>query len=173
LATFFNQTFCHIFILCTLTACAAPPVQTSQYPVGTGQLELNFSGFRNNQGEALVYIYPDALGFPDAEAPNIIRIHKPIQNQRVHFTLEKIPFHAYAIGVLHDENLNGHMDKSLLGFPREGFGFSRNPEPLFGPPKFEKAQFLVVTEHQSQAIKLQYPKKRKLRSPKAHLTPNG
>ncbi len=173
MATFLNKTFFHIFILCSLTACATPPVQTSHFSVGNGQLELSFSGFRNNQGEALVYIYPDSLGFPDAEAPNILRIHKPIQNQHVHFTLEKMPFHTYAIAVLHDENLNGRMDKSLLGFPLEGFGFSRNPEPLFGPPTFEKAQFLVVTEHQSQAIKLQYPKMRKLRSPKSHLTPNG
>ena len=43
------------------------------------------------------------------------------------FTLEKLPYHVFAIAVLFDENPNGLMDKSRVGFPLEGFGFSRNP----------------------------------------------
>ena len=32
----------------------------------------------------------------------------------------------YSLLVIHDENRNGRLDK-VLGLPREGFGFSRNP----------------------------------------------
>lgn len=159
-----SSTLC---LLLFLSACASSPTTISRFPAGAGGLELKITDFHNNQGEALISIYPGPLGFPDADAPEIIRILQPIRDKQVHFTLEKLPYHNYAIAVLHDENLNGHMDKPLVGLPLEGFGFSRNPTPLFGPPDYQESRFLFVTQQQIQTIEIQYPKMRKLHPTKA------
>ena len=56
--------------------------------------------------------------------------------------------------VIHDENRNGKLD-TMLGMPREGFGFSRNPALRMGPPRYGDVRF-AVAGHSRQAIKLKY-----------------
>lgn len=65
-----------------------------------------------------------------------------------------VPGH-YALSVLHDENGNSRLDRRL-GIPREGFGFSRNPRILFGPPSFAAAQFLITSGTNVQTVRLKY-----------------
>ena len=60
----------------------------------------------------------------------------------------------YALLVIHDENRNGKLD-TMLGVPREGFGFSRNPALRMGPPRYGDVQFAVAGSGR-QAIKLKY-----------------
>ena len=60
----------------------------------------------------------------------------------------------YALLVIHDENRNGKLD-TMLGLPREGFGFSRNPALRMGPPPYGAVSF-AVAGHSRQAIKLKY-----------------
>ena len=49
----------------------------------------------------------------------------------------------YAIVLLHDENGNKKMDKTLF-LPKEGFGFSRDAPVKMSAPKFEAAAFDVT-----------------------------
>jgi len=60
----------------------------------------------------------------------------------------------YSLLVIHDENRNGKLD-TLLGMPREGFGFSRNPAMRMGPPHYGDVHF-VVEGHSRQSVKLKY-----------------
>lgn len=150
-----------IGLLLIISACAQPEAQLGVE--GRGVLELEISGFRNNQGRALIYLYPSARGFPEDEAPEVRKFVHEIVTQRVELQIDNLPYHAYALAVMHDENRNGQMDKNLLGVPLEGFGFSRNPTHLFGPPTFSEARFLMLGLHQKQRISIQYPKPRRLR----------
>jgi uncharacterized protein (DUF2141 family) len=59
----------------------------------------------------------------------------------VHFVFENIPAGTYAVSAFHDANLNGILDKNMIGIPTEGFGFSNDAMGMFGPPDFEKASF--------------------------------
>ena len=43
----------------------------------------------------------------------------------------------------------------MLGMPREGFGFSRNPALRMGPPHYGDVQF-AVAGRSHQAVKLKY-----------------
>jgi uncharacterized protein (DUF2141 family) len=45
------------------------------------------------------------------------------------------------VGVFHDENGNGKLDKNLVGLPKEGVGFSNTPGGRRLPPKFADARF--------------------------------
>ncbi len=62
---------------------------------------------------------------------------------------------TYAISAIHDENGNRQLDRSLIGVPTEGFGFSHNPRILFGPPSFAKARF-DATRETTQTIRMRY-----------------
>jgi len=62
---------------------------------------------------------------------------------------------TYAASLIHDENANARLD-TVLGIPREGFGFSRNPRIGFGPPKFAAAEFALGSVAQVQQVTMRY-----------------
>lgn len=61
----------------------------------------------------------------------------------------------YAVAVIHDANGNGKLD-TMMGIPREGFGFSRNPAIGFGPPRFTAAQFPLTGGSDRQEVRMRY-----------------
>ncbi|MEO8373812.1 MAG: DUF2141 domain-containing protein [Sphingomonas bacterium] len=70
-------------------------------------------------------------------------------------SFEGLPYGNYAMAVIHDENSNGKLD-TFAGIPREGFGFSRNPAIMFGPPSFNAAHFTLATDANAQQIMMRY-----------------
>ena len=68
---------------------------------------------------------------------------------------EALPVGDYAVAVIHDENGNNKLD-TMLGIPREGFGFSRNPTIGFGAPKFAAARFTLDINGTEQDIRMRY-----------------
>lgn len=62
---------------------------------------------------------------------------------------------GYAAAIIHDENGNSKLD-TVLGIPREGFGFTRNPAIGFGPPKFDAARFMVDGAGKPQQVRMRY-----------------
>ncbi|MCZ8155206.1 MAG: DUF2141 domain-containing protein [Leptospira sp.] len=60
----------------------------------------------------------------------------------------------YAVSVLEDMNGNGTMDTTMVGFPKEPWGVSKNaPMHAFGPPTFDEAAF-QLTSNSTIQIKL-------------------
>jgi uncharacterized protein (DUF2141 family) len=59
----------------------------------------------------------------------------------VHLLFENVPTGKYAISAYHDANMNGELDKNMIGIPKEGFGFSNDAMGMFGPPHFKDASF--------------------------------
>jgi len=66
-----------------------------------------------------------------------------------------LPPGNYAAALIHDENSNAKLD-TLLGIPREGFGFTRNPPIGFGPPRFSAAQFALGGVAETQQVTMRY-----------------
>lgn len=62
-----------------------------------------------------------------------------------------IPVGQYAIRFFQDENNNGTLDTNLFGMPSEGYGFSNNAKPNYGPVGYQDAAF-TVTEQQDPVI---------------------
>ena len=62
---------------------------------------------------------------------------------------------TYAIALLHDENANDKMDLAVF-LPKEGFGFSRNPAVVTGPPKFRSAAFHISDADSKQSVTMKY-----------------
>lgn len=62
----------------------------------------------------------------------------------------------FAIAVYHDEDGNGKVTKSWIGFPVEGFGFSNNPRVFLTPPDLSEALVFIQTGETILNITVRY-----------------
>jgi uncharacterized protein (DUF2141 family) len=107
------------------------------------------------KGNVLVCATANPKYFPDcSKDPKSYRA-KVAARSAGNVSFEGISHGTYAIALLHDENANSKMDMAVF-LPREGFGFSRNPAVVTGPPKFKSAAFQVEEAEVSQRVKMKY-----------------
>lgn len=66
-----------------------------------------------------------------------------------------LPYGKYAIAVFHDENQNLKLDKSILGWPVEKYGFSNNARGVFGPPELNEQLITFNSSIRSHRITIE------------------
>lgn len=116
----------------TLATMGATPV---------AELEVDVGGLRDKQGLLRLCVtanpakFPSCVGDPRALSRSIPATQPVIR-------LGPLPRGDWAVAVIHDANGNAKLD-TMMGIPREGFGFSRNPPIGFGAPKFAAARFAL------------------------------
>ena len=64
---------------------------------------------------------------------------------------------TYGIAVYHDANSNRSFDRTGLGLPDEGYGFSNNPAVILGLPSFRSVRLSVPRTNMRTRIRLRYP----------------
>jgi uncharacterized protein (DUF2141 family) len=110
-------------------------------------VEVEISGFQNQEGKCRLAAYDSRSSFQDPELA-VARSVIPIDGDSVRWSFQwnregDAPGPGQlAISAHHDRNENGELDKNLVGMPTEPYGFSNNPKRGYGPPKFEQ---VVVT----------------------------
>lgn len=133
-------------------ALAAPLLLGASPP--SPDLEVRIENLRNSEGVLRVCLTRAPKHFPDCtDDPAALK-------QSIAASIEAVVFDdvaagRYALAVVHDENGNGELD-TMLGIPREGFGFSRNPRIGFGPPKFADAGFDIGPGTTHQVVRVRY-----------------
>lgn len=131
-----------------LLGAAAPMAESG------GPLEIEMTGLRSAKGVVRLCLVQDPGDFPDCrEGKGALKRTLPATNPRIR--LEGLPAGDYAIAVIHDANGNSKLD-TMLGIPREGFGFSRNPAIRFGPPRYKDARFTLGADAQRQQVRIRY-----------------
>jgi uncharacterized protein (DUF2141 family) len=127
----------------------APPghENAAQASATLSTLDVHFAGLRSSKGMVRACLTRNPRHFPECQNdPQALKASVAAgPNARMQFT--GVPAGDYALTVLHDENGNFRADM-LLGIPREGVGFSRNPVLRFGPPRFEAARFRMAGEQE-------------------------
>jgi len=118
------------------------------------ELDIRLEGLRNGRGTLHLCLTRERAHFPDCgKDPRAVKRSVASAAGIVRFTgLEP---GGYALSILHDENGNGRLD-TLLGIPREGFGFSRNPVVRFGPPRFDQVRLNLGSGISRQSVRMQY-----------------
>lgn len=97
-------------------------------------LTVNISGLNNNKGQILFQLL-------DENEKELKGIRGEIKGNKCTIAIDGLKSGKYAFRYFHDENNNSKMDKTMVGIPKEGFGFSNNAKGNFGPPAFEKQLF--------------------------------
>jgi len=108
----------------------------------TYSLTIEVKNLRNAKGIVQFALYNKDGSIPDENYKNYYKILKgEIVNGSSTITFKNIPSGKYAVNILHDENMNGKIDKGFI-LPIEGIGFSNITKIGLGnKPNFEKASF--------------------------------
>ena len=118
-------------------------------------LEVNIYGLRSSKGNVLVCVTANPRFFPDcSKDPKSLRANVPANNAAM-VSFNGVSPGTYAVAIVHDENSNSKMDMAVF-LPREGYGFSRNPAVMIGPPKFRSAAFAINAADVSQRVQMKY-----------------
>lgn len=71
-------------------------------------------------------------------------------------TVPDVPPGRYAVQIYHDENGDGKLARGMFGMPKEGYGFSNDIQPKFGPPRFSGAAVELNDRPRKLAITMRY-----------------
>jgi uncharacterized protein (DUF2141 family) len=120
------------------------------------KLTVQVSGVRSALGQMAVTLYPDEPKRFLAPKGKLLRERAPTKAPvtTVCFWLPK-PGH-YAIAVYHDENGDRDFNRTVIGLPAEGFGFSNNPSTKTGLPSFKSVRFEAGPGETTTRITLRY-----------------
>ncbi len=121
----------------------------------TGALTVKFEGLRSAKGLVRVCLTRDPKLYLHCDRDPGSFKASVAAGPGAHLDLADVPPGDYVLAVMHDENSNNKVD-TMLGIPREGVGFSRNPAMMFGPPKWAAARFHVPSGPSETDVTLKY-----------------
>ncbi|HEX8300884.1 DUF2141 domain-containing protein [Sphingomonas sp.] len=135
-------------------ACLAALPGAAHPPAATATLDLEITQLRSARGVLRICLTADSSQFPDCRG-GASAVRRTISAASPRLRFEGLPPGSYAVAVIHDVNGNARLD-TMLGVPREGFGFSRNPAIGFGPPRFSSVRFAVGSGAETQQVRMRY-----------------
>ena len=124
------------------------------HAAGTSKLTVQVSGVRSARGEVAITVYPDDRRRFLARGGKLARVRGTASaSVRTCFWL---PQTNYAVAIYHDVNGDRDFNRTLLGLPAEGFGFSNNPETKVGLPPLSQTRFKLSSGEGSISIQMRY-----------------
>ncbi len=126
-------------------------------PVAEDGIKINVTNLRSNNGNVLVSLFKDGVGYPDDATKAFRKTKLSITDKKASILFSNLPSGVYTVSILHDENDDQKMNKNGLGIPKEGFGFSNNVMGAFGPPSLSKSSFKhTATSLTQKDIRIRY-----------------
>jgi uncharacterized protein (DUF2141 family) len=138
---------------------AAGPALADQGCAGTrtptsSKLTVQVAGVRPATGEVAITVYPDDKRRFLAKGGKWAR-----QRVRAAATVRACfwaPQGSYAVAVYHDRDGDRDFDRTIVGLPAEGFGFSNDPDTRTGLPPLSAVRFRVGPGERLVAIQMKY-----------------
>lgn len=119
------------------------------------RFEVSVGQVRSEAGFVVVVVYNNPMHFLQYGSDKIFSLSvKKATVGKMSFPLT-LPQGSYGFLAYHDENENQKLDIGVLGIPKEGFGFSKNPM-IWRSPKFNECEIFVAPANQSIEIKLRH-----------------
>ena len=115
---------------------------------------VNITNIKQVKGNLRVAFYKKGSAFPKEGSITYAKEVKVTQVGEMSLSFTDIPFGEYAIAVFQDKNQNQKIDKNLVGYPTEPFGFSKNFKPKFSEPEFSDCNVLISPTTNTFTIKL-------------------
>lgn len=125
---------------------------------GQGWLNVEVTGVRNDNGLVAITIYDGNRSdkfLRSKGSLDVVRV--PAQAGKTRACVKLPGNGVYAIAVYHDENGSRKLNRSGLGLPTEGFGFSNNPRTIASLPTFSSVRLNVPKSGLTTRISLTYP----------------
>ncbi|MXO65543.1 DUF2141 domain-containing protein [Altericroceibacterium endophyticum] len=145
------------FALPAAAQAKSPPAGcTGDEKTGTW-LNVVAEGMRSSDGLLAMTVYPDKSSefLAKGGSLDVGRIKAQKGTTRGCVFLPKPG--VYVIALYHDENGNRKFDRTGLGLPAEGYGFSNNPSTIAGLPTFSSVRIAVPKTGLTTRITMKYP----------------
>jgi uncharacterized protein (DUF2141 family) len=134
----------------TGTACAPGA------PAGL-QIRVQVQGARNQQGSIAVTLYGSDPARFLASGGKLARLRVPVQaGGRAEACFAIAAPGLFAVAIYHDENNDHDFNLSVIGLPKEGYGFSNDAPTRFGVPSFADVRFAVEQAGRTVPVQLRY-----------------
>jgi uncharacterized protein (DUF2141 family) len=135
---------------------SSPPPGCTGKPSSTW-INVTAEGVRNSDGLLAITLYAD-------KADKFLARHGSLYVGRVDAqqgTTRGCIFvprpGVYALALYHDENANQKFDRTGLGLPAEGYGFTNNPATLAGLPSFRSVRLNIARSGLATRVQMKYP----------------
>jgi uncharacterized protein (DUF2141 family) len=121
------------------------------------KLAVQVVNLRDGKGQVAVTVYPDDPRRFLAKKGKLARVRAPTvrPHTRVCFWLPSPG--VYAVAAYHDADGDSDFDRSPLGAPTEGFGFSNDAPTRFSLPAFEDTRVRVKAGDNLIRVRMRYP----------------
>ena len=137
-------------------AAARAPANCQGVPSETW-LNVSAEGLRNGNGLLTIALYPDDSRRFLAKKGTIKNHRMPASAPVTRGCIFLPAPGVYAIAVYHDADANRKLNRSGIGLPTEGFGFSNNPSTIAGLPAFRSVRIRVPRTGLTTHIRMKYP----------------
>ena len=143
-----------VLIALGVTAPGNAPLHAA--PAGTASLTIVVENLRSSDGFLHVAIWDTPDGFGNGDL-SVAGTALPAADGSLRIVFDNLPPGRYAIAAYHDENGNGKFDRTAIGLPAEGLGFSNDAWlTLLGAPSFEQAAIELDGAAAETVITLRY-----------------
>jgi uncharacterized protein (DUF2141 family) len=140
-------------VLTAAPALAAEACAGNEAP-GLARLAVEVHGAKPIRGEVAVTVYPNNRKRFLAPGGKLAR--QRVKTAAVTTACFWLPPGQYAVAVYHDANGNEDFDRTLVGLPAEGFGFSNDAPTRIGLPPLESVRFRLAAGDPPMKIQMRY-----------------
>jgi uncharacterized protein (DUF2141 family) len=113
------------------------------------------TALRTDRGLVKVTLHASAATFPGKGEPLAVKT-AAIDHGRAQIEFPDLVPGDYAFAVMHDEDGDGSMDRNWVGLPSEGWAFSHDAKPSFGPPTWDDAKVAVSGARIESSVAIRY-----------------
>jgi uncharacterized protein (DUF2141 family) len=126
-------------------------------PASAVRLQVAVEGVRSSDGLIAVTLYADDPRRFLARRGSLYVGRVPARAGTTQVCIHLPGPGTYGLAVYHDADANRSFNRSGLGLPAEGYGFSNNAPAIFGLPSFRSVRLAVPRTNMGTAIRLRYP----------------
>lgn len=112
--------------------------------VMAADLEVRLADVASADGRILIAVHESEDGWDGRSKAKAAQMVAAVEGS-LDVSFKDLPPGRYGVLVMHDQNANGKLDTTVLGIPREGYGFSNNPR-LMRRARFDEAVFDLPEE---------------------------
>ncbi|WP_019026841.1 DUF2141 domain-containing protein [Colwellia piezophila] len=109
--------------------------------VQASDIEFEISGINSDKGKLYIQLFKGEENYHKGNAELASVVNAAKGSTKVIFN--NVDQGEYVLRFFHDENNNGELETNLFGLPVEGYGFSNNAKPNFGPVSYSEVVFIV------------------------------
>lgn len=146
----------NVFLITILSIVLFFTLFSSNVQAQNTQVTVTVSGIKSGKGKIVLNVFKDSDGYEKEHPYKKLQFDKKALVNGTLVVKCTLEAGVYGITLLDDENSNDKMDKSFIGMPKEGFGFSNFFLEKLKKPRFEDFKVQLKNDNAKIDIKVKY-----------------